>query len=132
MAQQIAAYLFNDKYQKFRFWSAFTLYFLILTIGSIPGARHEIGQFAPGVILHSTAYAVITFFLFTGFLEGSRLSRSIRALLIVALMGALDEMVQSFFPYRHAAVSDWLVDCIASLITLLLLAIVHRYGRKSI
>jgi VanZ family protein len=25
-------------------------------------------------------------------------------------MGAIDEFVQSFFPYRTASVTDWLVD----------------------
>ena len=30
------------------------------------------------------------------------------------LLGALDEFVQSFFPYRHAAVHDWVVDCTAA------------------
>ncbi len=30
-------------------------------------------------------------------------------------MGAIDESVQSFFPYRGAAVGDWMVDCSAAL-----------------
>jgi VanZ family protein len=28
-------------------------------------------------------------------------------------MGGLDEYVQSFWPYRTAAVSDWLVDVVS-------------------
>jgi VanZ family protein len=31
------------------------------------------------------------------------------------LMGALDEYVQSFFPYRHAAIGDWYVDVSAGI-----------------
>ena len=42
--------------------------------------------------------------------------------------GALDEYVQSFFPYRHGAVSDWLVDSNAALLTSLLMwALWSRY-----
>jgi VanZ family protein len=26
-------------------------------------------------------------------------------------MGAIDECVHYFFPYRNSAISDWLVDC---------------------
>ena len=36
-------------------------------------------------------------------------------------MGAGDELLQSFFPYRGAAVGDWLVDCSAALLTAALL-----------
>ena len=34
---------------------------------------------------------------------------------IIALMGAFDEYVQSFFPYRSATVTDWCVDMSAGL-----------------
>jgi VanZ family protein len=43
--------------------------------------------------------------------------------LTIAVMGALDEFVQSFFPYRHAAVSDWVVDCSSAIIIALLLRV---------
>jgi VanZ family protein len=71
---------------------------------------------ASGLILHSCAYASLAFLLFTGGRGGNRL-RAVKAFLTIALMGALDEYVQSFFPYRHGAVSDWLVDCNAALLT---------------
>ncbi len=32
----------------------------------------------------------------------------------VAVNGALDEGVQSFFPYRAAAVTDWVIDVAAA------------------
>lgn len=98
-----------------RFRTAFVLYFLILILGSLPHAREEIGTFASGPVLHSIAYAIITFLLATG-ADRRPLAQSMQAFLIVVVMGALDECVQSFFPYRTAAVSDWLVDCSASLI----------------
>jgi VanZ family protein len=110
----------NTKQRKQRFGAALLIYAAILFIGSIPGARAEIGQFATGAVLHSLAYAFLTFLVFTGS-SGNAWTRTLKAVLIVALMGAGDEFVQSFVPYRHAAVSDWLVDCAASLITSALL-----------
>jgi VanZ family protein len=47
--------------------------------------------------------------------------------LAVALMGAGDEFIQSFFPYRGADVRDWAVDCgSAILVSLLLCAVLPK------
>jgi VanZ family protein len=59
---------------------------------------------------------VLAFLWFTGSAGGPAL-RAAKAVLAVAIMGAGDEFVQSFFPYRGAAVSDWMVDCAAALAT---------------
>jgi VanZ family protein len=107
--------LFGPTWRPARLRAGFALYALILILGSVPHARAEVGLFASGLVLHSTAYAIITFLLATG-IDRRPLSRSMRAFLIVVAMGAIDECVQSFFPYRTAAVSDWLVDCGASFI----------------
>lgn len=108
--------LLTPSHARLRYWSAIALYLMILVIGSIPNARRDIGEVASGVVLHSCAYAGLTFLLFTGG-RGSAVLRALKAVLTIALMGALDELVQSFFPYRHAAVSDWLVDCSAAVVT---------------
>jgi hypothetical protein len=107
--------LLTPSHARLRYWSAIVLYLLILVIGSIPGARQDIGDLASGLVLHSCAYAGLTFLLFTGG-SGGVAARAVKAVLTIALMGALDEYVQSFFPYRHGAVSDWLVDCGAALL----------------
>lgn len=125
MQQLISTWLFSAEYRRIRFTLAFVFFFLIIALGSIPGARQEVGQLATGLVLHSLAYAVITFLLFTGS-SGSRLKKSIQAFLIVAAMGALDECVQNFFPYRTAAISDWLVDCGASCVAVSLLTMLHK------
>lgn len=95
---------------------AILMYLTILVAGSIPGARAEIGHFASGAVLHSTAYAVLAFLWFTGS-AGSPATRAAKAVLAVALMGAGDEYVQSFFPYRGSDVRDWMVDCAAAIVT---------------
>jgi VanZ family protein len=98
-----------------RYRGAFLLYLMILALGSVPGARADIGQVASGLVLHSCAYAGLTFLLFTGGSGGITL-RAVKAVLTIMAMGALDEIVQSFLPYRHGAVSDWLVDTASALL----------------
>ena len=112
--------LLTSSHAKLRYRTALFLYLLILIFGSIPGARKDIGEVAPGIILHSIAYAGLTFLLFTGG-TGSLAQRAGKAILTIAAMGALDEVVQSFLPYRHGAVSDWLVDCNAAVLTAVLM-----------
>jgi VanZ family protein len=103
--------------------SAALIYLMIIVTGNIPGARADIGQYAPGVLLHSTAYSVLAFLCFLGS-TGSPAARAVKAVLAVALMGAGDEFIQSFFPYRGADVRDWAVDCSSAILVSLLLWIV--------
>ena len=99
-----------------RYRTALVLYLMILVLGSIPGARSDIGTVASGLVLHSLAYAGLTFLIFTGS-AGSPGVRAVKSVLTIMAMGALDELVQSFLPYRHGAVSDWAVDSAAAAVT---------------
>ena len=110
----------DTRWRKLRLACALLMFTTIVVVGSIPGARADIGNYASGIILHSIAYAIIALLLFTG-TTGSHAARALKSVLTVAAMGAIDETVQSFFPYRHAAVSDWLVDCTAAALTCMLL-----------
>jgi VanZ family protein len=67
-------------------------------------------------------YAVIAVLLFNGMAGGLR-RKAISAFLTVAAMGAGDEWVQSFFPYRTASVNDWLVDVCAALLACAILSL---------
>ena len=120
MRSYLTSLLLTSSHARLRYWSAIVLYLMILILGSIPGARAEIGDVAPGLVLHSCAYAGLTFLLFTGG-SGTLLQRAAKAVLTIMLMGALDEYVQSYFPYRHASVSDWMVDCNAAVLCAALL-----------
>jgi VanZ family protein len=82
------------------------------------------------VILHSIAYAVLTLLCFLGS-TGSPAARAVKAVLAVALMGAGDECIQSFFPYRGADVRDWAVDCSAAVIVSLLLVLLPKAAPAS-
>ena len=102
---------------------ATVMYLMIVVTGNIPGARADIGNYAPGVVLHSSAYAVLAFLWFLGS-RGSPAARAVKAVLAVALMGAGDEFIQSFFPYRGADIHDWAVDCGSAIAASLLLCAV--------
>jgi hypothetical protein len=108
--------LLTTTHARLRYWSAMALFALIVIIGSIPGARADAAEVASGVVLHSCAYAVLTFLIFTGS-SGTAAQRASKAVLTIAAMGAFDEVVQSFLPYRHGAIGDWLVDCTSAIVT---------------
>jgi len=105
----------SDAHARLRFWGAISLFVLNCIIGSIPGARAEAAEFASGLVLHSCGYSFLTFLLFTG-CQGMPAQRALKAVLGIAIMGAIDEYIQTFFPYRHGSVDDWLVDMAAALI----------------
>lgn len=110
----------SDKYQTLRFQTGLLLYVLVLVIGNLPGARADAAELASGLVLHSCCYAFLALLLFSG-RAGTPARRALTAVLMVAVLGALDEYVQTFFPYRHGQVSDWVVDCCAASVTALVL-----------
>lgn len=120
--------LFDPRLNPLRYGAAIVMFLCIIIAGSIPGARSEIGHYASGLVLHSLAYAVLTLLWFTGS-RGSATRRSIQAVLAIAVMGAIDELVQSLFPYRGADVHDWMVDCSAAIIMCAILSILASKAR---
>jgi len=115
MPQVLSLLLFDPRLNKLRYGAAIFLFLAILVAGSIPGARADIGHYASGVVLHSSAYASLALLWFTAS-RGSAASRTVATMLAIAVMGAIDESVQSFFPYRGADVRDWMVDCSAAVV----------------
>ncbi|GGC12339.1 hypothetical protein GCM10011572_37180 [Pseudoduganella buxea] len=116
MLNLLKTLLLTSSHARLRYGSALAMFALIVIVGSIPGARADAAEVASGVVLHSCAYAVLTFLVFTGS-SGLPAQRAIKAVATIAAMGAFDELVQSFLPYRHGAIGDWLVDCTAALVT---------------
>lgn len=116
MAAFFTLLVLDARLRKWRYGIAMVLYAAILLIGSVRGARAEIGHYATGLVLHSLAYGGITLLLFTGSL-GTPRQRALKAVLTVVLMGALDEALQSLLPYRSGTLRDWLVDCYAAIVS---------------
>lgn len=92
---------------------ALALFAGVLVAGSIPGARAEVGVYASGLVLHGLTYALLASLWFLGS-TGKPAVRALKAVLAVALMGACDEFVQSFLPYRSGDIRDWLIDVSAA------------------
>jgi hypothetical protein len=116
----LSALLFQEKFRKPRYWSAIGLSLLVVILGSIRGARADIGRYASGPMLHFLAYAILTLLIFSGS-AGTPLARASKAALTVMILGAIDETVQNFFSFRDASVIDWGVDCSAAAVTALML-----------
>jgi len=93
--------------------------------GLIPGARAEVGRYAPGVVLHGLTYAFLTLLWFLGS-SGRGVVRAAKTVLAIAMIGAGDEFVQSFLPYRSAELQDWIADLTAALITSTVLVLLER------
>ena len=122
MPVSLSTLLLNPTLRRLCLAAAVLMYLTIITTGNIPNARADIGRYAPGAVLHSTAYAVLACLWFIGS-QGSPFARACKAVLAVALMGAIDEYIQSYFPYRGADVHDWMVDCAAAIIASSLLCV---------
>jgi VanZ family protein len=115
MTTYLSTFLQNPRARLLCLAGAVLMYLTIITTGNIPGARADIGAYAPGPVLHSIAYAVLAALWFSGS-RGTPLARACKAVLAIAAMGAGDEFVQSFFPYRGADVRDWAVDVSAAIV----------------
>lgn len=100
----------------------------IVVAGSIPGARAEVGTYASGVVLHGLTYAGLATLWFLGS-TGTPVQRALKAMLAIALMGAFDEWVQSFFPYRSGDIRDWLVDVSAATFASTVLAVLDTLAQ---
>jgi hypothetical protein len=110
--------------------SGYLGYVGILVFGNLPGWRSGIGAYAPGAVLHSGAYGFLASLFFLA-LGGGPAARTRFAITTCAVMGAGDEFLQSFFPYRHASVQDWAVDVLAASIVCLLLTGAGTWQRRA-
>lgn len=110
---------------------ALLLFAGIVIAGSVPGARAEVGHFATGLVLHSMAYGFLALLWFLG-ADGTPPARALKAIACIALMGAVDEGVQSFLPYRTGDVRDWLVDVAAALVVATVLAVLATRTRAPV
>jgi hypothetical protein len=66
-----------------------------------------------------------------GGLEGNPLNRALCTLLLIGFLGALDEGIQSFMPYRTADLADWEFDMLAALCCVVPLGLLHALHLSS-
>lgn len=115
--------LFDSRLRYARIKTMLLLYVAVIVVGSVPGARAEVGRYASGEVLHGMTYAALALLWFLGS-TGNAAMRTTKAVLAIAVIGAVDELVQSFLPYRSAELRDWIVDITAALVTSTVLALI--------
>jgi VanZ family protein len=98
------------------FWMCLLLVFFIamLAVGSIPGNSNTISDRFGDKLLHLLAYGFMAALCFQS-LRGQRIEQSLISLLIIALFGLIDELLQSLLPYRNASLLDWCFDIAAGI-----------------
>jgi VanZ family protein len=99
----------------------------MVALGAIPGSASALSSGVGDKTLHLLAYGFMTFLCFHS-IKASRRGQSLISLLIMSLLGLLDEGLQSFLPYRNASLLDWCFDMAAAGTVILLL---HLYEPAS-
>lgn len=93
--------------------AALLLFLAILAFGSVPGKAQTLSDAFGDKALHLAAYGTLSVMLYFG-LYGSAFKRSVKVVACIALLGLLDETVQSFLPYRSASWADFQFDLLAA------------------
>ena len=97
-------------------WICLLLAFFIimLALGAIPGNADALSDRFGDKPLHVLAYGFMAALCLQS-LQGRRLTQSLLSVLIIALLGLIDELVQSLLPYRNASLLDWCFDIAAAI-----------------
>lgn len=83
---------------------------VLITVGNLPGLAADMSDAFGDKRLHLLAYAFLTGLIY---LSVNR-RPALVAMLTITALGALDESIQSFFPYRQAELLDLLADILAA------------------
>ncbi len=95
-----------------------SLILALFLLGSQPNAG---GIFPSGwdKVVHALFFGGVAFLAFVG--SGSR--RPVFSVLLIAFLGMLDEVGQSFNPARVASVADWVMDVVGACLAMLLVKV---------
>lgn len=91
---------------------AYLFFGLMVGFGAIPGEAQSLSSVFGDKLLHFCAYALLSALIFSGS-AGGAWARASRTLLLVAILGAADELIQSGMSYRSADLKDWAWDMLA-------------------
>jgi VanZ family protein len=98
--------------------SALILYLIMLSLGAVEPTVDAL----PGREDYSKLYHVLFYFGLNGMLWfGLRNASVVRLTVLIAIAGGIDELHQYFLPFRHALVSDVVIDTLAGLTAVLIL-----------
>jgi VanZ family protein len=80
-------------------------------------------------MLHLIAYSILSMLIYLG-LGGHLLSKIALTFFVVSGLGAIDELIQNFFPKRDPSFDDWLVDCLGCIATVGFMAVIQSFLPK--
>jgi VanZ family protein len=103
-----------------------SFYIGMLALGSLPGQAEALSAQAGDKLLHGLAYGFMTVLGFHAVLV-RRQSKWLATLLLIAVLGLVDEALQILLPYRSASWLDWLSDVAAALVVLIALSLFHSH-----
>jgi VanZ family protein len=101
---------------------------LMLALGSVPGEAQSLSDHYGDKLLHTLAYGFMALLCYTA-LEMQALPRILITIAVIALLGLLDESLQSLLPYRNASALDWCFDIGAATVVAVLLALHAHFLR---
>jgi VanZ family protein len=110
-------------------FAALTFFALMIAAGAIPGKAEAASSVVGDKLLHFIAYAVLTGLVF-GATRANLLStgqHALYTLLVIAVLGVVDESIQALLPYRNANWADWKIDMLASISCVALLVLLQRF-----
>lgn len=92
----------------------------ILVVGAIPGEAEMLAAKIPDKALHFFAYSFLSILIYAS-VSGGLLIKGLLTLAVIALLGGVDEALQSLMPYRSADLRDWQFDMFAAATSILFL-----------
>ncbi|WP_454726774.1 MULTISPECIES: VanZ family protein [Cupriavidus] len=101
--------------------AATVFYLTMLVVGNLPGQAQALNQAFGDKLMHLSAYACLSGAIC---LAVSRHKAAI-TLASIAVLGGLDEVIQSFFPYRSSDLADLLTDLTAAVLAIALLSLAN-------
>ena len=95
--------------------AAVGFFLLMIGIGSIPNEANQLSAIVPDKVLHALAYGSLAALIYVG-QPAKKPYRGLVVLLAIAVMGGLDEAIQSLFTYRTSSLADWMCDMLSALV----------------
>ena len=84
-------------------------FLLMISIGSVPGEANALSDRFGDKLLHTLAYGFMAMLCFHSLIAKPML-RAVLTVAAIALLGMIDEAIQSLLPYRNASLVDWCFD----------------------
>jgi VanZ family protein len=102
---------------RFRYVAVLLILFsMMIFVGSLPGQADSLSERFGDKSLHLLAYAGFSVICFRIWIAPRR-QRIMLTIVMIALLGLIDEGIQAALPYRNASLLDWCVDLLAAMFT---------------